>query len=451
MAKTANDDQTTPFLDKNAPAEDKKGSVHALTALNLFIGDVQTGMGPYVTLFLKAQQHWNPAQIGTAIAAGNLAQVLAQTPMGAAIDRSHHKRLLIMGGASLIAAGGLLIAFQPRLPFVIAGQSLIGVAGSVFPPCIAAIALGLVGRGQMDKQTGRNQTFNAAGRVLTALLAVAVGWFFGLRSVLFLLVALSAAAILCVSRIREGDINQALARGADGDEEKDSEEKDSEEKDSEEQAEGDKPQAGLASLGGLLKDRAVLRFLAIAVTFQAANAALIPLITQSLSGGRPPRMAVLFTAGFVVAAQAAAVLSASATGKLAKSRGRKPVLLFAFGALTTLALLLTLSRNPFYLIGVQSLGGVCIGLFGVVSILIIADLTKGSGNFNAAQGAIASAQGIGAVASNTTAGLVARHAGQHATFLTLAAVAAFGLVFSWRFFDETRKEGEDGGGEDDGK
>ncbi len=248
-------------------------------------------MGPYVTLFLKAQQHWDPAQIGTAIAAGNLAQVLAQTPMGAAIDRSHHKRLLIIGGASLIAAGGLLIAFLPRLPFVIAGQSMIGVAGSVFPPCIAAIALGLVGRDQMDKQTGRNQTFNAAGRVMTALLAVGIGWLFGLRSILFLLVALSAAAILCVSRIRESDINQALARGADGSE--------TDGKETEGKKDGGEAPGGLASIGGLLKDRAVLRFLAIAVTFQAANAALIPLITQALAGGRPPRMAVLFTAGFV--------------------------------------------------------------------------------------------------------------------------------------------------------
>ena len=443
MAKTANDDQT---IEEGAPAEDKKGSVHALTALNLFIGDVQTGMGPYVTLFLKAQQHWNPAQIGTAIAAGNLAQVLAQTPLGAAIDRSHRKRLLIIGGAFLIAAGGLLIALLPRLPFVIAGQSMIGVAGSVFPPCIAAIALGLVGRSQMDKQTGRNQTFNAGGRVLTALMAAGLGYFFGLRSVLFLLVALSAAAIICVSRVREGDINQALARGADGDEDKQENKTDEDKKDE------DKPQGGLASLGGLLKDRAVLKFLAVAVTFQAANAALIPLVTQSLSGGRPPKLAVLFTAGFVIAAQAAAVLSAAAAGKLAKSRGRKPILLLAFGTLALLAVLLTLSRNPFYLIGVQSLGGVCIGLFGVTSVLIIADLTKGTGNFNAAQGAIASAQGIGSFTSNSAAGLIARHAGQHTAFLTLAAVAAFGLVFSWRFFDETRKEGEkDGEGEDDGK
>ncbi len=90
-------------------------------------------------------------------------------------------------------------------------------------------------------------------------------------------------------------------------------------------------------------------------------------------------------------------------------------------------------------------------MFGVVSILIIADLTKGTGNFNAAQGAIASAQGIGAVASNTAAGLIARHAGQHATFLILAAIAAFGFLFSWRFFDETRKEEDGEEGEDGGK
>jgi len=413
--------------DEAAPDGTKPASVRALTALNLFIGDVQTGMGPYVTLFLKVQQHYDPAQIGTVIAAGNLAQVLSQTPIGAAIDRSHHKRILIMAAAALIAAGGLLIALFPRQPTVMTGQAMIGVAGAVFPPCIAAIALGLVGRDQMDRQTGRNQTFNAAGRVMTALIAVAIGWFFGLRAVLFLLVGLSAAAIFCVSRIREGDINQALARGADG-------------KDGEDATGGPQGGApgGLGALGGLLKDRRVLVFLTSAVLFQSGSAALIPLITQSLSGGRPPRTAVLFTAGFVIAAQVAAAASAAGTGRLARARGRKPALLLAFGTLTVLAVLLTLSHNPFYLIGMQSLGGVCIGLFGVTGILVIADLTKGSGSFNAAQGAVASATGIGAFLSNLAAGLIARHAGQNTAFLTLAGVAALGLVFTWRLLAETR-------------
>lgn len=427
--------------DEAAPDGTQPASVRALTALNLFIGDVQTGMGPYVTLFLKVQQHYDPAQIGTVIAAGNLAQVLSQTPIGAAIDRSHHKRILIMAAAALIAAGGLLIALFPRLPAVMTGQAMIGVAGAVFPPCIAAIALGLVGRDQMDKQTGRNQTFNAAGRVMTALLAVALGWFFGLRAVLFLLVGLSAAAIFCVSRIHEGDINQALARGADGEGE------DGEEVGGKPKETGGGAPGGLGALGGLLKDRRVLTFLTSAVLFQSGSAALIPLITQSLSGGRPPRTAVLFTAGFVIAAQVAAAASAAGTGRLARARGRKPALLLAFGILAVLAVLLTLSHNPFYLIGMQSLGGVCIGLFGVTGILIIADLTRGSGSFNAAQGAVASATGIGAFLSNLAAGLIARHAGQNAAFLTLAGVAALGLVFTWRLLAETRSPDDDEDGD----
>jgi hypothetical protein len=47
----------------------KPSSLRALEVLNFFIADVQNGMGPYVTLFLKAGQGWNPAQIGLAMAA----------------------------------------------------------------------------------------------------------------------------------------------------------------------------------------------------------------------------------------------------------------------------------------------------------------------------------------------------------------------------------------------
>ncbi len=49
-------------------------------ALNFCIADVQNGMGPYVPLFLQSAVRWNPAQIGTALAASNLARLFAQTP-----------------------------------------------------------------------------------------------------------------------------------------------------------------------------------------------------------------------------------------------------------------------------------------------------------------------------------------------------------------------------------
>ena len=69
----------------------KRGSVRALLALNFCIADVQNGMRPYVSLFLQSAVGWGPAQIGTALAAGNLAQVIAQTPAGALIDRLRQK------------------------------------------------------------------------------------------------------------------------------------------------------------------------------------------------------------------------------------------------------------------------------------------------------------------------------------------------------------------------
>jgi MFS family permease len=81
--------------------------------------------------------------------------------------------------------------------------------------------------------------------------------------------------------------------------------------------------------------------------------------------------------------------------------------------------------------------GLGAGIFGVVGVLIIADLTKGTGRFNAAQGAIATAQGTGAFLSNALAGLLARRMGENFTFLTLAAIALAGLAFFWLFMPET--------------
>jgi len=60
---------------------------------------------------------------------------------------------------------------------------------------------------------------------------------------------------------------------------------------------------------------------------------------------------------------------------------------------------------------VQLLDGVGAGIFGALAPLVLADLMRSSGRYNAAQGAIATAQGIGASLSNTAAGLIVVRAG----------------------------------------
>ena len=92
--------------------------------------------------------------------------------------------------------------------------------------------------------------------------------------------------------------------------------------------------------------------------------------------------------------------------------------------------LYTLSDRPAALIAVQCMDGLGAGIFGVVSVLIVADLTKGTGRFNAAQGAIATAQGCGAFLSNYVGGIVARHMGNAFTFYLLAAIAVVDWCFS---------------------
>ena len=61
-------------------------------------------------------------------------------------------------------------------------------------------------------------------------------------------------------------------------------------------------------------------------------------------------------------------------------------------------------------------------------MIIVADLTRGSGHFNLAQGAVVTAQSLGAALSTTLVGSIVVRAGYSAAFLTLGAIAAGGFL-----------------------
>jgi len=90
--------------------------------------------------------------------------------------------------------------------------------------------------------------------------------------------------------------------------------------------------------------------------------------------------------------------------------------------------LFTLISNPFGIVGIQVLDGVAAGIFGVISVIIASDLTRGTGRFNLAQGLTALATGIGAGLSNIGAGYVVQGFGYPVGFLTLTGIALIGLV-----------------------
>jgi MFS family permease len=65
-------------------------------------------------------------------------------------------------------------------------------------------------------------------------------------------------------------------------------------------------------------------------------------------------------------------------------------------------------------------------------------------HFNLAQGAVITAQGIGAALSTSLAGLVVVHAGYSAAFLVLAGIAAAGFLLYFFGMPETRDLAEKG-------
>jgi MFS family permease len=102
------------------------------------------------------------------------------------------------------------------------------------------------------------------------------------------------------------------------------------------------------------------------------------------------------------------------------------------------ALAFAWTTNPLLLIVAQVLDGVSGTMLGVLTALIIADLTAGTGRFNLAQGFVGTISGIGASLSTSASGLVAGNLGRSAEFLGIAAVALAALLVLWLLMPETR-------------
>src|SRR6202050_2043345 len=384
-----------------------KRTLRGLDWLNFFLADVQTGVGPFLAIYL-AGYGWNEERVGVALTVGGIAGILAQTPAGALVDQVHRKRTLIAAGIGALALGALLIAFAPTFWPVMSAQVMIGGTSSIFGPAICAISLGIVGHDLFDARQGRNQSFNSAGSVVAAVSMGLLGYFISNRSIFFFVAVCTLPTLLTLLLIRPKEIDYELARGA------------------KKSKEDGKPVAAYA----LFKDRPLLIFLVCAVMFHFANAAMLPLLGEMLAKGKG-RSSMLFMSACVVTTQFVITLIASWSGRKAGTWGRKPLLLIAFGVLPIRGVLYTLTSNTALLVTIQILDGVGAGIFGVVSVLVIADLTRGTGRFNLTLGAITTAVGIGASLSQVIAGVIVPHDGFHAGFLFLAAVAeaAFGILY----------------------
>jgi MFS family permease len=388
-------------------------TLRAVEWLNFFLADVQTGLGPFLAAYL-ASSGWKPGRIGYALTFSGLITVAMQSPAGAVVDAVHRKRTLLTVSLGFLVAGAFLL-MGPLHPWsVYSAQALIGGAAPFLAPTVAAITLGIVGVAGFDKQFGRNQSFNSAGNVFAALVVALVSYKIGYRAIFGAAALLAIPAVISVFSMDPGQIDYARSRGARSD--------------------GEEPKT--EGVRALLKDRVLLVFLGTCFLFHLSNAAMLPQLGEMLTRG-DPKAAAPFMAACVIVTQLVIAISAAWIGRRAGSRGRKPLLLIGFGVLPVRGVLYTVTHATIPLIAIQTLDGVANAIFTVVSVLVIADRTRGTGRFNLAAGSLAAMVGIGAALSTTAGGQLIQHAGFRASFLGLAATAAVAFTVLWLAVPET--------------
>lgn len=389
------------------------GSQIGLDWLNFFVADVQTGFGPFVAVYL-ALAHWSQGEIGLALAIGSIAGVVSQAPGGALVDAVSAKRALIGSALAMLAASALMFALWPDFWSVAAAEILHGASTGIVRPALAALALGLVGHRAFSRRLGRNQLYNSLGTAATAGTMGLLGQFFSPAAPFFVAAAICVPAALALTLIRGHEIDYAQARSA---------------------ADRDNPRRA-HRLRDAARNRHLHVFFISLFLFQVANAALLPLATARLGYEHATR-SELITSGAVVVPQVITAILAVWVARRADDWGRKPLLMIGFGAVGLRAALFALATSSWWLVPLQSLDGLSAAVIGVLMPLVIADLVRGTGRYNLAQGTAGTVSAIGASLSTGLSGYLVEAMGYAVGFGALSAVAVVGVVAIWRFLPET--------------
>jgi MFS family permease len=290
-------------------------SLRGLDGINFLMADVRDGVGPYLSVFLKGGQNWEPGAIGIAMAASSIASALCQIPEGLLVDSLKIKRLLVAVSGLMVAVGCVLIATYPRLPVVIGAQIMLGAASAIIPPAISAISLGLVGRKKLDRRISRNESFNHSGNFAAAALAGSLGQYLGYQWIFYLVCGFAIASAAVITLINPREIDNEVARGGESTDEK--------------------PTA----FRDLLKRRDLLTFLVSVILFHFVNAAMLPMAGQVLAQTHPGSDAITLSA-CIIAAQFVMIAVAWVVGAaVSVGYGRKTIFLVTLAVLPIRGLL----------------------------------------------------------------------------------------------------------------
>ena len=383
-------------------------SRYALDGVNFFLAGL-TGIGSPFLSDLLHDGGWSYGAIGMAVAIPGVGVALLQAVAGFYLDRTRHARAIL--AAASVAVG----ACYAMLPSLVHGAHLpvyatllgSGLAQALFGPLLAGLALGLVGHEHINRTAGANQAFCSLGDVTAAVVALLVIRS-GIASVFYLVGVYAVLAAASALLIRQRELDPDRAAGGT-----------------------EKPVA----FHVLLKDRRVLVLMASAMLFQTAYASAFPFITlrARAAGGSDTTVAQM-----IFVTQGCMVPVAAVTGPLLGALGRKPVLGFGFASLVVYLVICVFVRGPAALVAVQAPGSFGPGIVAVALVVVCADLTRGTGHFQALIGATRTAMVAGSVLGTLATGFVVGHLGYPLAIGLLASIAAAGAGLLLMKMPETR-------------
>ena len=310
-------------------------SLRGLDWFIFFVADVQTGFGPFVSVYLTGQR-WTQFDIGLVQSAAGIVSLLGQMPGGAIVDAARSERVVAGIAIVTICVAALTYAALPIFPVVLTGAVLHALASCVLGPAMAAISLGLVGHAAIGARLGRNARFASVGNGLAAAVMGACGYLLSARAVFIVTVLLLAPALLALRTIAPKEIDPERAHGAVP------------------RRRADKPRTNVAAL---LRNRPLLIFAGCLLLFHLANGAMLPLM-GSVVTMRSSQWATVLIAACIVVPQVVVALLSPSVGTRAQLWGRRPLLLIGFAALPIRGLLFASVSNPWLLVVVQLLDGV---------------------------------------------------------------------------------------------
>jgi MFS family permease len=380
-------------------------SFWALNGLNFLLAQIAAVVVPFLNVFLK-QKDWRYDQIGFAMAVVGMGSVIFQIPAGMICDRfSMPKKLLAIATISLGLAYVLIPYAVNNFYLLVPLLFVSGMMGTFFAPLLSTLALSMVGRLNLPKILGTNQSWGHLGGVGASLVAAMVVSLYGIQALFYLAGAISLVAAGTIFML--GNVTPI-----------------------------DPPPPAehrfmfFIMAKRLMQNRDICIFLFCAVLFYLATGPSAPTVGLYMKhlGSTDDKIAWIS-----LVAQPIMIPVAWLTGKFAVNWGRKPLMLIAMFALFLRFLLYAIAHSVDQVLLITTLDGITSGVASLVIVLICSDLTHKKGMFNSLMGFVNSVPAIGTVVGVSLQGLLTQHYGFHVTFYVFAGIS-FIAAMSFLFF-----------------